>query len=160
MYCNLLQASHFGATSMGAWNADDRLVGSVTGYLLPSQPTSLFIWQVAVHPEARGQGLALRLLQALLAQPHTANITQVQTSITDANTASWRTFEALARSKSAATHKTVLFEHQQHFAGAAPTEYLFTIGPIEPKTQRTKESYARGRAQAHAPHRAPEPTPG
>jgi diaminobutyrate acetyltransferase len=55
-YCNLLQCSHFAATSIIA-PADvggHAALGFVSGYRIPARPDTLFIWQVAVDAAARG----------------------------------------------------------------------------------------------------------
>jgi L-2,4-diaminobutyric acid acetyltransferase len=136
LYCNLLQTSHFGATSMGAWqqpsNADHapQLVGSVTGYFLPDAPQTLYIWQVAVLNDARGRGIGQSLLRHLLANQAPSAVAKMQTSITSSNRASWQLFERFAQTLNAPTHVSVLFETEKHFGGAAPTEHVLTIGPI------------------------------
>ena len=68
LYCNLLQCDHFAATTVVA-EQDGDVVGCISGYLVPARPDTLFIWQVAVGASARGQGLALRMLQHLLERP-------------------------------------------------------------------------------------------
>ena len=65
VYCNLLQCSHFSQTSIAA-ELNQALVGFVSGYRLPDRPDTLFIWQVAISDQARGHGLATRMVNALL----------------------------------------------------------------------------------------------
>jgi L-2,4-diaminobutyric acid acetyltransferase len=129
IYCNLLQCSHFGATSIAAI-LDDRLVGSVTAYRIPERPDTLFVWQVAVHPDARGVGLARTMLRKLLAQPAMQNIRFIETSITPGNDASWRLFTGFATELGADMARSVLFEQEQHFQGLHDTEHLLRIGPL------------------------------
>ena len=69
MYCNLLQCSHFAGTCALA-EQGGAPVGWISGYTPPDAPDTLFIWQVAVHPKARGQGVAKRLVRELLKRPH------------------------------------------------------------------------------------------
>jgi L-2,4-diaminobutyric acid acetyltransferase len=170
LYCNLLQASHFGATSMSAWRQanpklEPQLIGSITGYRLPNDPHTLFVWQVAVDKQARGQGLGLQLLSHLLAhllinQSQTA-VTHLQTSITANNTASWALFERFAKQLAAPTRAGVLFEHSAHFGGSAPTEHVLTVGPIAPGALANSTHASAVDAQEHANSRAmPELTPG
>ena len=67
IYCNLLQCSHFAETGVAA-EIDGDLVGFISGYVPPQQPETVFVWQVAVHEKGRGQGLAKRMLKAIVAR--------------------------------------------------------------------------------------------
>ncbi|MBI1175364.1 MAG: diaminobutyrate acetyltransferase [Sideroxydans sp.] len=128
-YCNLLQCSHFGATSIAAVR-DGELAGSVTGYRVPDRPDTLFVWQVAVHPDARGHGLARTMLRNLAARPALQDINFIETSITPDNEASWRLFTGFATELHAETARSVMFEQTLHFQGLHDTEYLLRIGPL------------------------------
>lgn len=129
MYCNLLQCSHFASTSVAAI-ANNELVGFISGYLIPERPDTLFIWQVAVADTARGQGLAGRMVRHILARPHCQQVSQIETSITEANKASWALFTSLAKQLKAPLNTSVLFDKAEHFNGAHDTESLVCIGPI------------------------------
>lgn len=131
-YCNLLQCSHFGSTSMAAV-CDGELYGSVTGYRIPDRPDTLFVWQVAVHPRARGHGLARTLLRKLVAQPALRDIRFIETSITPGNEASWRLFTGFATELHAEMARSVMFDRDLHFRGAHETEHLVRIGPVNPE---------------------------
>lgn len=133
LYCNLLQCTHFAATSVIAVAAG-RTVGFVSGYLRPDRPDRLFIWQVAVAAEARGRKLGLRLLLAVLARPVCRDVRYVETTITHGNAASWALFSALADRLGAAQSRSPLFERDRHFGGGHDTEILLTIGPFSPVT--------------------------
>src|SRR5690606_16121028 len=56
LYLNLLQCTHFAETCVVAERPESQrpVVGFVSGYLLPSRPTTLFIWQVAIASSERG----------------------------------------------------------------------------------------------------------
>lgn len=129
VYCNLLQCQHFADTSV-AGLVDNRLVGFISAYLLPDDPETLFIWQVAVDADYRGQGLAKRMLNWLVTQQGTASARQLITSITPDNLGSWKLFESLARDWHARPVKKMLFEREQHFAGQHDDEYLLRIAPL------------------------------
>lgn len=129
VYCNLLQCTHFSDTSVAAW-ADGKLIGFISGYLRPDQKETLFIWQVAVSPEARGQKLARRMLQHLLTRPGSASIRFVEATITPNNEASWKLFHSLARQYNAKTQREILFESQRHFSGLHEEEHLIRVGPF------------------------------
>ena len=130
MYCNLLQCSHFAATSVAA-ERDGELVGFVSGYLIPERADdTLFIWQVAVSEQARGQGLASRMVADILGRPQCAGVKYLETTITESNRASWAVFEKLAGKLSAELQSSVMFDRSEHFAGEHDSELLVRIGPF------------------------------
>lgn len=126
MYCNLLQCDHFADSCIIA-ERDGRPVGWISGYLRPGAPDTLFIWQVAVHPDARGLGLGSRMLDALLARDEMKPVRQLQTTITRDNAPSWALFRSLAARHGSELSETPHFTQDRHFAGAAPTEHMVTI---------------------------------
>ena len=129
MYCNLLQCTHFSNTCICA-KSEGTLIGFVSGYLLPGQPDTLFVWQVVVDEEARGQGLAGRMLKTLLDQPACSGVTFVETTITPDNTASQALFTRLATALSADINLLSGFDKTLHFHGEHDSEELWRIGPI------------------------------
>ncbi|QIL90121.1 diaminobutyrate acetyltransferase [Microbulbifer sp. SH-1] len=129
LYCNLLQASHFSATSVAA-ELDGRLVGFISGYLIPERPDTLFIWQVAVAEQGRGMGLAGRMLREILDRPACTQVRHLETTITPDNDASWALFRSLARKLDANCCDSVLFDRERHFNGQHDSEMLLRIGPF------------------------------
>ena len=129
MYCNLLQASHFSETSALA-DVDGKPYGFISGYIHPKDPSILFIWQVAVHEDARGMGLGKKMLSDLLNRAACEGVEKLQTTITQDNKASWGLFKSFARDLDAACYDEVLFERKDHFKGAHDSEHLLTIGPF------------------------------
>ncbi|WP_336975001.1 diaminobutyrate acetyltransferase [Sphingobium aromaticiconvertens] len=128
-YCNLLQCTDFADSCIVA-ERGGAVVGWVSGYRPPVAPDTFFVWQVAVSPAARGQRLAGRMIDALLARSAQAGVTQVTTTITDDNRVSWALFEGLARRWNAPFQKSARFEREAHFAGAHATEWQAQIGPL------------------------------
>ena len=59
-YAYLLMATDFAETSIVVVGVDGAVCGFITGYRPPRRPDTLFVWQVAVAPDAQGRGLALR----------------------------------------------------------------------------------------------------
>lgn len=131
VYCNLLQCTHFGGTAIVA-ERYGALIGSITGYRLPARADTLFVWQVAVAPAARGQGLAARLLGALLERCMPAGVRYLETSVNPENRASRRLFERTAQRLGAALEERLWFERERHFDGAHSDEILLRIGPFGP----------------------------
>jgi L-2,4-diaminobutyric acid acetyltransferase len=127
VYCNLLQVTHFADTAIVAERSGE-LCGFVTGYRVPGREHVLFVWQVAVSPEGRGQRLAPRMLNALI--DRVDGITHLETTVTPDNAASRRVFERFARDRDAPIEQTVLFDRHRHFGGSHDDEILFRIGPF------------------------------
>jgi L-2,4-diaminobutyric acid acetyltransferase len=134
MYCNLLQCTHFAGTSVAAVQTiknNDELVGFISAYLIPERKDTLFIWQVAVDERARGIGLAGNMLKHILERPQCSQATQLETTITESNKASWALFESLANKLGTTLEKSVMFDSDKHFAGEHNTELLARIGPFK-----------------------------
>lgn len=127
-YCNLLQCSHFSDTCVIA-KMDSKTVGFVSGYRLPKANHTLFIWQVAVDSDARGTGLAQKMIRNIL-ERH-PDVTHIETTITEDNNASWALFERIAKNYNAPLVRSVMFDRKLHFAGAHDSELLARIGPLQ-----------------------------
>jgi L-2,4-diaminobutyric acid acetyltransferase len=130
VYCNLLQCDHFRATSLCA-KSGSALVGFVSGYRIPLRPHHYFVWQVAVAPAARGQGLARQMIREVLRRPGCVGVTHLETTITASNEASWSMFHALARELRAKTESVVVYDQESHFGGLHESEQRLVIGPFE-----------------------------
>ncbi|HLR18083.1 MAG TPA: diaminobutyrate acetyltransferase [Alcanivoracaceae bacterium] len=129
-YCNLLQCTHFADTCVAAENEEGELVGFISGYIPPKQQNVLFIWQVAVHEKARGQGLAKRMLSDIVDREECADVQYIETTITPDNKASWGMFTSFAASRNIPTEEFILFDSQIHFCGEQDSEHLLRIGPF------------------------------
>ena len=126
-YCNLIQCDHFAETCVAAIRADGKLVGWISAYLLPDDPQTLFVWQVAVSPLAQGQGVGKRMLNHLLDREACKDVTRMQTTITPDNEASWALFSSLARSRGARLTDRPHYRRDDHFDGRHETEHMVTI---------------------------------
>lgn len=130
MYCNLLQCTHFASTCALA-EINGEIVGWMSGYIPPETPDTLFVWQICVSGKARGQGLAKRLIRAVLARNACARVRRIQSTITDANDASWALFGSIAEALDTDMERKAHFRRDEHFDGLHDTEFLVTIGPFE-----------------------------
>lgn len=133
-YCNLLQCSHFANTSVAAEKSGS-LVGFISGYIIPDRPDTLFIWQVAVSDQARGLGLASRMLEHILNRSRSTSIQYLETTITQENDASWALFKRLSRSYSANFTSSIWMDRDKHFDGLHDSEELVRIGPLNPNSE-------------------------
>jgi L-2,4-diaminobutyric acid acetyltransferase len=129
VYCNLLQCTDFADTCVVAERAG-QVVGWISAYRPPAAPEHIFVWQVAVDESARGEGLALRMLDALIALPAAAGTTALTTTITHDNAASWALFQAFARRHGAQLVRQPRFDRDAHFGGAHDTEWEARIAPL------------------------------
>jgi len=129
IYCNLLQCSHFSETSVCA-KSGSKLLGFISGYLVPTKPDTLFIWQVVVDSSARGRGLALQMLDELIRRPNCSQVKYIETTITPDNPSSMRLFQKFAEQQNATIEVSEAFTKAQHFNGQHETELLHRIGPL------------------------------
>ena len=95
-YLYMLLCRDFRDTCLVACRGDE-VVGFVSGYRLPRDPSVLFIWQVGVASNAKRQGIGLRLLRELI-ERNARSITGIEATVSPSNVASRRLFESLARS--------------------------------------------------------------
>lgn len=152
LYCNLLQCDHFGDTCVVAERAADAaLVGWISAYLLPDEPDTLFVWQVAVDRRVQGMGVGKRLLWELLQREACESVDRLQTTITADNKASWALFSSLARACGGALGHEPHFRKDAHFDGRHPTEHMVTIdlaahaaAPDRPWTTARNGAWVRG----------------
>jgi L-2,4-diaminobutyric acid acetyltransferase len=133
MYCNLLQCSDFADTCVLA-ELRGRLVGWVSGYRPPDDPGTLFVWQVAVHEDARGMGLAKKMLCDLLERDDCDDVGYLKTTITPENDASRALFQSFAEKYRAPLRESSGFDAEKHFRGRHDSERLITIGPFSAQT--------------------------
>lgn len=130
LYCNLLQCTHFSATSALA-EQEGRVIGFVSGYRLPDEPETLFIWQVAVDRIARGRALGKRLILDILSRPVCAGVSMLETTVTQSNAASQAMFDKIAAELDAPHRRTLLFDRDRHLGGNHSSEFLISIGPFQ-----------------------------
>lgn len=126
MYCNLVQCDHFRDTCIVA-EMDGEIVGWVSGYKLPDDPETLFVWQVAVSDTARGTGLGTLMLRGLLSRENCKGVTRVQTTITRDNGASWALFRKFTELSAGELSSAPYFSKDEHFDTLHDTEYMVTI---------------------------------
>lgn len=132
LYCTLLQCTHFAQTCIVA-ERDGAIEGWISGYRPPDDEDAMFVWQVAVHANARGHGLGVAMLNALFSQPAVADATRLLTTITPSNAASRRMFDGFARLHQAPVTAQEHFDCERHFGGRHESEQLIAIGPLQPR---------------------------
>ncbi len=129
VYLYLLLTEHFSATCIMAEDAQG-VLGMVSAYQPPGRADVLFVWQVAVHPRARGQRLGLQMLQRLLARPPLRTMQWIETTVGPGNRASRRLFARLAERLDAPLGEVALFDAALFGTDAHESEPLLRIGPF------------------------------
>lgn len=138
IYLYLLLAHHFRDTCIVA-ESDGRLMGMISAYQPPADPDALFIWQVAVHPQARRQGLGQRMLHTLLSRRQFRGLRWVRSTVGPGNRASRKLFARLATDLGTQLQEQPLFEADLFGAGQHEAEPLISIGPI-PRLQPSAQA--------------------
>ena len=128
-YAYVLMCSHFAESSVIAKHHGET-IGFAFGYLVPSRPDTLFIWQIGVDPSFRGKGAGVLMLRSLIAREALANVRYVEATVGPSNGASLALFQRFAeQTKSAIAIKSGftsdLFDTPGHEA-----EDLVRIGPL------------------------------
>lgn len=131
LYAYLLQGLHFAATCVLAEH-DHTPCGYVSAYCPPGRPDTLFVWQVAVAPGHRGQGLARAMLRHLLDRPACRAVRWLETTVGPSNLASTRLFQGLARDLDCPCTVSPLFSAATFGDGNHDAEHLFRLGPLPP----------------------------
>ena len=130
-YAYLLLCTHFSDTCVLA-EMDGGAVGFVSAYVPPERPDTVFVWQVAVDAKARGQGLAGRMLDELLARETCRGVTWLETTISPSNIPSQRLFRSWAERRGAdCRDDETLFDEAAFGAEGHEAEVLFRIGPLK-----------------------------
>ncbi|WP_328539465.1 diaminobutyrate acetyltransferase [Streptomyces sp. NBC_00344] len=130
-YSYLLWCRDFAETSVVARGSDGEPIGFVTGYLRPSRPEALVVWQVAVDGAHRGRGLAGVLLDALTAKVTAGGVVrEIETTVAPDNTASDRLFSSYAERHGASLKREVLFDGGLFPEGTHQPEVLYRISPV------------------------------
>ena len=128
-YLYLLVCSHFAKTSAIA-ERNGETVGVISGYIPPEQADTLFVWQVAVDPMMRRQGLARTMLKSMLLGEACKNVRFIDTTVTADNSASRRLFTSFANKLNCPLNESVMFDRKEHFLNLHDSEYLLRIGPF------------------------------
>lgn len=97
-YSYLMMAKYFNQTCIVA-KQEDELAGFVVAFILPERPDTVFVWQIGVSQDFRGQGIATKILNALLDCEACQDVNYLEATISPSNQASQSLFIGLARKK-------------------------------------------------------------
>jgi L-2,4-diaminobutyric acid acetyltransferase len=129
LYAYLLLCEHFAETCVRAERAG-RTVGFISAYRPPQRGEVVFVWQVAVAEEMRGQGLARAMLRELLTRPALRGCRYLETTVSPSNEPSRRVFHGLARELHTPVAERVLFAEADFGDEQHERETLIRIGPF------------------------------
>ncbi len=129
-YLYLLQCTHFSETCAVATDGET-IVGFLSGYLHPRDPSKYFVWQVVVSKEARGKGVAKKLLNYVFNALKTNGVESVQATVGPTNLSSKKLFQSFAREHDASFSEELMFEKDLFPGTDHEEEILMTIGPIK-----------------------------
>ena len=135
LYSYLMLCSHFRDTCVVA-KMDDEVVGFVTAFVSPEDPSTLFIWQLAVHPKSRKTGLATQMVQELLQRPDTESVRYVEATVTPSNNPSSGFFKNIADLYQSPCDVREKFPPHLFGDTHHERELLYRIGPVPSLAQR------------------------
>ena len=128
-YLYFIQSHYFNKTCAIAVNEVDRVIGFVSGFQDPRKKDTLFIWQVAISKDARGNGLASKLIHFILQEhPH---MQFIETTITKDNTSSISLFNKISQELNTNIIEEPFLDKTKHFLNQHDSENLFRIGPFK-----------------------------
>lgn len=126
-YLYLLQSTHFASTCAVA-TCGDKLIGFVSGYIMPDTVDTLFVWQVAVDAKYRGRDLAKRMITHIIST-NTLLVNYIKVTVSPSNKASLRVFEKTANEFNTQIKAEKFFEASD-FTNNHEEEVLYKIGPL------------------------------
>jgi len=132
-YLYLLQSTHFSNTCSVAVY-ENKIIGFVSGYMMPELLNNLFIWQVAVDEEFRGNDIAKKLIINILKRDG-LDVKCIQTTVSPSNSASLRVFEKVAKELVTKIKSSKFFESND-FKNNHEEEVLYKIGPFNIKENK------------------------
>ncbi len=130
IYNYLLLCTHFKKTCVVVQKKDE-IIAFVSGYLLPENKNTLFIWQVVVSFEYRGKGIAKKMLKHILNAEICKNVQYLETSVNPENQNSKNVFYSFAKERGAAVHEEVLFAEDLFGNSNHDKEILIKIGSFK-----------------------------
>lgn len=128
-YAYVLLANHFGQTCLIAEDGDT-MAGFIAGYRPPTDYEAVFVWQIGVHPDYRGQGLGTRMLNALVELPGCEGVRFLSATVAPSNEASVRLFTGFARKRDVPCEVTSGFQPEYFLPVEHEAEELYRIGPL------------------------------
>lgn len=131
-YAYMLVCDHFSQTSVIAI-LDEVIIGFISGYVLPKDPKTLFIWQVATHSDYRGKKIPYYMFKNLLLREELLHIDNIKTTISPSNIASKKMFLKLANMLDSKVTTQKYIQKEDFLEESHEEEILYTIEDIKTK---------------------------
>lgn len=106
---------------------DHKIVGFISAYIKPNDPSCLFVWQVAVAGAERGNRIASNMLEWLVEQRSCNNVRVLETTITPSNRASQRLFNRFAEKRQVTCQTDSFLDSSKFSDQTHETEIMFRI---------------------------------
>lgn len=126
-YSYLLWCELFNETSVVVKDGEET-VGFISGFIHPSSPDTLFIWQVAVAETERGNGLATRMMDHILDRHE---VEFIEATVSPSNQPSQQLFKGFAEKKKVPCDISVCFKEDDFPGDGHEQENTFRIGPLK-----------------------------
>lgn len=131
LYAYGLITTHFYQTSIIAeTNPSKDISGFVIGYIPPSQPDQIFVWQIGVLPNHRGKHLGSKLLEKLIELPSCKSVSFITATVASSNQPSDALFRSFSKKKSAPLSIEDFFQTETFLPEHHEEERLYRIGPL------------------------------
>lgn len=129
-YAYVMWARYHASSSVVAVGDEGQPVGFLTGFAIPEAPSGVFVWQIGVDPQRRGERIGAQLLDRVVEQ---TGATTVEATVTPDNAASTALFEAFAERHGSEVLRMPCFDEDLLPPGHEP-ELLFRI-PLSRSTR-------------------------
>ncbi|MEK8018987.1 MAG: diaminobutyrate acetyltransferase [Candidatus Parabeggiatoa sp.] len=130
LYYYYLLCRDFSKTCVVA-ERDNHIISFLSAYRKPQEQDCLFVWQVAVSKDARGQHIATNMLDWLMEQLDEATIRILETTISPSNHASQALFRQFAKKYQGICETNDFIDMAMFGDQAHEAEILFRIGPLK-----------------------------
>lgn len=110
--------------------SDECIVGFISAFIRPDEPNTVFVWQVAVHPQYRKQRIGSTLIKSLLESESCTGCKYLEATVTPDNLSSDSLFRGIARALHCDCDVTPCFSSDNFPGSTHQPEHLYHIGPI------------------------------
>lgn len=138
-YSYYLLTSHFYNTSV-VIEYKNEIVGFLSAYFQQTDPTKLFVWQVAVDQSMRGKSLASMMLNSLTARPECDLVQELCATVNPSNRASKALFTKFSESIGSSIEFSEFIPADGFSEPGHEAEELMTIRLVNSTSQ--EKSYA------------------
>lgn len=128
-YSYLMMVKFFNKTCIVA-KQGEKIAGFVTAFMLPEKHDTVFVWQIGVDREFRGQGIGTKILNALLTSDVCKNVKYLEATISPSNYGSQSLFKGLAQKLNTKYIISECFSEKWFPEGGHEKEETYRIGPF------------------------------